>query len=43
MTDNIFGFTPKLTDQNQYAATTPIVSYKIVGTQQGIRPDNPFN
>jgi hypothetical protein len=38
-----FGFTPLLTSQTQYAALTKIVSYQIVATQHGVRPDNPFN
>jgi len=38
-----FGFTPLLTSQTQYAALTKIVSYKIVATQHGVRPDNAFN
>jgi hypothetical protein len=38
--DITFGFTPKWTSQ---AGTALNVSYKIVATQAGIRPDNAFN
>jgi hypothetical protein len=38
-----FGFTPKLTSQSQYSTVTPVVSYKVVATQHGIRPDDAFN
>jgi hypothetical protein len=41
--DMTFGFTPLLKNQSQYASSTPIVSYQIVATQHGIRPDNAFN
>ncbi len=37
-----FGFTPLLTDP-QDGALAQVVSYKIVATQHGIRPDNAFN
>jgi hypothetical protein len=37
-----FGFTPLLTGP-QASAIAPVAQYKIVATQQGIRPDNVFN
>jgi hypothetical protein len=37
-----FGFTP-LQTAPQDAPSNKVVSYKIVATQAGIRPDNPFN
>jgi hypothetical protein len=40
--DVTFGFTKILTDP-QDAPTLPVVSYKIVATQHGVRPDDPSN
>lgn len=37
-----FGFTPLLTDP-QGQATAPLVAFKIVATQHGVRPDNQYN
>jgi hypothetical protein len=38
-----FGFTPLLRNTSQEDSLQASVAYKIVATQAGIRPDNPFN